>query len=173
MEPKRTDNESDEVDEGEGTTAPGHGRIRVLSPSRAVSWKMMRQLWTAHRLTAAVSLWWSEKLAWGTGQAGIAQNRLRDCFLKSQILHVAFSVPSMATCSCSPIQKTLKKMLDFFYMCPYLASCRLPWSLSSVAFFRHSYSTSIGLSIKVIPQGTPRPSEGPGLLQGFVHTLIT
>lgn len=148
MELIRTDNESDEVDGGEGTTAPGNGRIRVLSTEMgrahqgSCPGKMMRQLWTAHRHKVVVSIWWSEKLAWGTGQAGIAQNRLGGCFLKSQILHMAFSVPSMATCSCSPIQKALKKMLVFFYMCPYLASCRLPWSHFSVAVSRHSYSTS-------------------------------
>lgn len=160
MEPIRTDNKSDEVDGGEGTSAPGSGRIGVLSTDTGRAQqgpcpgKRMRRPWTAHRHKAAVSSWWSEKLAWDTGQAGITQNRLGDCCLKPQIFYMAFSGPSTATSSRSSIQKTLKKMLVFFHMCPCLASLRLPWSLSSVAFSSHSYSTSRSHYQGHSPRGT-------------------
>lgn len=147
MAPIRTDNKPDEVGGGEGTTAPGNGRMGLRAemgraPQGPCPGKRMRRPWTAHRHKAAVSSCWLEKLAWDTGQAGTPQNRLGDCFLKPQIFYMAFSGPSTATRSCSPIQKTLKKMLVFSHMCPCLASLRLPWSLSSVAFSSHSYSTS-------------------------------
>lgn len=114
------------------------------SPSRATSWEEDGRPWAAcTQAPSAVSSCWLEQLAWDTGQAGIPQNRLGDCFLKPQIFYMAFSGPSTATRSCSPIQKTRKKMLVFFHMCPCLASLRLPWSLSSVALSSHSYSTSM------------------------------
>lgn len=176
MEPIRTDNKSDEVDGGDGTSAPGSGRIGVPSTDMGRAQqgpcpgKRMRRPWTAHRHKAAVSSWWSEKLAWDTGQAGITQNRLGDCCLKPQIFYMAFSGPSTATSSCSPIQKTLKKMLVFFHMCPCLASPGCPGHCP----LWHSPATltqPLGLIIKVTPPGAPCPSEGLGLLQGFVYTL--
>lgn len=152
MEPVRTDNKSDEGDEGEGRIGvPSMKTGRVHQGPCAG--KRTGWLWTAHRHKAAVSSWWLEKLAWDTGQAGITQHRWEGCSLKSRIFYVAFSVSSTATRSCSPIQKTLKKMLIFFHVCPCLASLRLLWSLSSVAFSSHSYSNSRCPVSRSLPQG--------------------
>lgn len=110
-----------------------------------------------------MSSWWSEKLAWGTGQVGIRQNRLGDCSLESQILQTAF--PEL------PLPHTLALP----------SRRRVPMSTSLSGCPGHTplwHSPDVptqppGLSIKVTPPGTPPPGEGWGLLHSSEHNSIT